>query len=656
MAPPTTSGAGSGGARARLAEAFDSSTGSVKRFDIANVPFRVVTPPRPRPLVSLMQGSSCKGVRKLFGNEFELRALQMASDVGIPKTKIEAILTSRVFRDDPHDNQPAVYIVVNEWNPEESPRSWQKVVERLKIYVNGRVSETPAANNIDISVEMVFRDLERQKFISPVGPDPRLEAAWPQIKAGIFSILGDFDSTAGHMTAIALFRLGFGDSGQNPKTVYVAVDYESPEVSWPPVVQKMQSFLDSSGFDLRVHLEHNTLGHQAFPLYPPDLTVEERLSSARDHNIPTRMAHSTPVNLGADIGAACYLERADKKITYPMVGTLGCWLEVKTIDKPWKVVALTNYHVIRPAVPGYIVGVTDAKSESGSVVRRSKQTAPVKNSELWTADVKGLFPIKVSSCHRVEHPTRTKHNFTVAMMQNRIRQLSAADAAGAAARVTYEAELQKGIAFFDGDKHYFGKVWFASGYQQRTLTNGRLDWALVAPSTEEEERVGRNVLPSEDDWAAYYGLDSWPQPSTFGGSLKPQFRSIHDLRNGYRVFKHGSSTMWTVGVFNRIKPDCSITDEKYMPGRTVEQRRSTEYMFTSEVGRTDEKPFGARGDSGAVVWDEHGRALGLLFTGQQPHQTKTGYCLVTPIEDVFDSIMKMSGGKIVDVRIAGTGT
>ncbi|KAK3945665.1 hypothetical protein QBC46DRAFT_430296 [Diplogelasinospora grovesii] len=141
------------------------------------------------------------------------------------------------------------------------------------------------------------------------------------------------------MTAISLFRLGFDDYYNNPKTVYVTVGYESAETGWPPVEQKMQAFLDKFHFDLHVHLEHNTIGHSAFPLLPTTLTQAERIHRIRDFNYGVREKYETLVNAGADMSAGCHLTRVDGQPSNPMVGTLGC-----------RTVALTNYHVVRPAV------------------------------------------------------------------------------------------------------------------------------------------------------------------------------------------------------------------------------------------------------------------------------------------------------------------
>ena len=75
--------------------------------------------------------------------------------------------------------------------------------------------------------------------------------------------------------------------------------------------------------------------------------------------------------------------------------------------------------------------------------------------------------------------------------------------------------------------------------------------------------------------------------------------------------------------------------------------KSTEYMFLP----LRSKPIRNRGNSSSVVRDEDGGVVGLLFTGQQPHGCELGYNLVTPIEDVLESIKEISQGEILDIRV-----
>jgi hypothetical protein len=73
------------------------------------------------------------------------------------------------------------------------------------------------------------------------------------------------------MTSIALFRLGFNKDGANPKTVYVSLGYESPEISWPPVLARLQEYVDEYNLDLHVYLEHGVISHCAFKIIPTNL-------------------------------------------------------------------------------------------------------------------------------------------------------------------------------------------------------------------------------------------------------------------------------------------------------------------------------------------------------------------------------------------------
>jgi hypothetical protein len=260
MSSSTTIVTPGGSQRARRTEASASSSSSLGPFEMLNVKLRVVTPPRPLPLDSYDE-KAYYYINELFGKEFQEKAAQIASESGIPD--VHVTLKARVFRDDPLDTQPAICIVVDEWTAD-SPHLWQNVVERVKKYIDRRVVETPEAKNVDISVEMVAEDLVREKYLAPLDKEdatyPYVKEAWPCIKEGIFDILESFSATASHMTAIALFKLGPGTYFSNPKTVYVSVGYESPETGWPPVVERMQAFLDEFRLGLRAHMEHNIMG------------------------------------------------------------------------------------------------------------------------------------------------------------------------------------------------------------------------------------------------------------------------------------------------------------------------------------------------------------------------------------------------------------
>jgi len=643
-----------------------------------------VTPPRPLPLESYgpRDGTEARRAEILFGDEFERKAVELAREQSIPEL-VAVSLTERYFRDDPRDTQATVLIAVNEWTPE-SMSPWESVVRKLKLHIgmplsvfcialiradimtgriDERVASTAGATYLDISVEMVSMDLLRPKYFNlprEDGPDfPRLVKSWPRIQDEIISILESFSPTTGHMTAISLFELGF-DECNNPRTVYVTVDYDSQASGWPPVLDAMQACVDKFGLGLRVHLEHNVFHHHAFQLLKSDLTKMERDTREDDFNYTLKNPYSTTVKAGDDISAGRYIRRSDGKLSNPIVGTLGCWVEILVKDRGWRKMGLTCYHVVRPCLNGYTMGTKKVKTDNEQWVFRGDMGNPVQDSDLWAADYEGFGTEGTARRARVEHPARIKHNFMVEKWQASIQHYQSQGASAKALETT--ALLDQSIAFFDRDEQFFGKVCFASGYTRRTKTGARLDWALIAPIS--DNRIGGNPLPSLDDWVEKK-YDPEDAPLT-DEQLKPQGQSLHDCIEGDKVvhkvsvFKNGASTTCTMGYLSKIKTDCVISEEKYMskgdsvPRRSLSSLRSREFVVKAEVRRAGR--FGNRGDSGAIVWDAQGRAVGVLFTGQQPQGTEEGYCLVTPIEDVFEDIKDRSRGNILDIRIPAFGS
>ncbi|EAQ90498.1 hypothetical protein CHGG_02433 [Chaetomium globosum CBS 148.51] len=344
---------------------------------------------------------------------------------------------------------------------------------------------------------------------------------------------------------------------------------------------------------------------------------------------------------GDDIGAGCYIRRADGKLANPPIGTLGCWVEINVKDHGWMKMALTNYHIVRHSLEGYTMNVKKVQVQVGTpLVHRGDMSDLVKGSELWTADHDGLKTKGTSKRQKMEHPTRLKRNFTVETLQRKIRSL---ERGGNPVPDDFRGELNDAVSFFDRGMQYFGSVFFASGFLNRTRSNGRLDWALIKPIS--DDRVGG--IPCQTCRIGRLKVFCRRVPRRI--RRKPKASDPLDTRPSKRrpCFKNGASTKCTVGKFEEIKADCTINEEKYMPGRNAEDRKSTEYMLLPLGGQ----PFGNRGDSGSVVWDEKGGVVGLLFTGQQPHGCNQEYSLVTPNEDVFESIKEGSQGNILDIRI-----
>lgn len=202
--------------------------------------------------------------------------------------------------------------------------------------------------------------------------------------------------------------------------------------------------------------------------------------------------------------------------------------------------------------------------------------------------------------------------------------------------------------FFDNDKQPFAQVWAGSGYMRRTEGNSRLDWALLKPLS--EKRVGENRVPSRADWLRWCRSSLYPFNKTFNTTLKtPTGSSLGGMTHGEPVFKIGARTRYTSGYFNALKAECSLPEDAHVFSEKG-QRLSTEYTYINASVST---AFAAMGDSGAVVFDDDGRALGIIFSGLSPQLCEYGggFGFMTPIDEVFADIKKLSNGEITDVRI-----
>ncbi|KAK1762459.1 hypothetical protein QBC33DRAFT_551924 [Phialemonium atrogriseum] len=605
----------------------------------------------------------CATLDKYFGDRFVEKAREVLSRNNILYRKVE--LTSRTIHgESSKSNARPIIFIVADWS-DSARYVWPRIVLAVKEYVDSEIAKNTQLSHISVHVEMVAPELTMRKYLSPVPNDktlPGLERDWPMIKTRVREMLESAPATSSHITAICLFRLGYDPHHtENPKTVYVSVDYESNEEGWAVLVDRIQAYLNTLRHDLHFHIEHNAMNRFAFPLVALDLDDYERKDREQRFNFDIRRRYEEKVNLGEDICAAQYILRDDNRKCCPTTGTLGCYLGIKSKRYPtWTTMALTNYHIVRPTIKGFELGTkpkaaTPTTTSSGT---RSKLKPPRKGTDLWNADLKGITPSTAATRAPIEHPARAKHNFAIeglrAARKAQGQNSDDDDEATLAWLAGLDAELATKLAFFDRGMNKFGTVYAGSGYNRRTpTTNHRLDWALVEPLG---NRVGGNVLPDERAWKGKTALELMPLVATFGKTLRappPEGEgSLGELTPEDLVYKVGASTGATVGVFSKVKNDCSVAEDRYV-GRGF----SEEYVF---IGRCNanvnsDVRFADIGDSGAVVFDKRGRALGVVFTGQTPQQAGSdGYCFVTPIEDVFRDIKEFSKGDITDIRIAGT--
>jgi len=671
--PPSSRSATS--ARSRRGAASSSDESIKGPFGISSVRYRVGAPPlRPLPLAPA-RSHLFKSLCDAFEEDFVAYARKILLEYNISPEEDVVYLEDAHWgggpedvyfgaRQEPNDETTAAptLFISSRWT-EDAPDTWPKIVALIKRYIDAAINlaDDVSHRHFDVYVEMVARELTMDKYMANI-PDSennfaQLKSDWEQIREKVLEILESFEQSAHHVTAVALFKLGFSpDPTQNPNTVYISLDFESNELAWPPIVKAVQAYLDQyPGHALQAHIEHNVVFQYAFQLLSPSTVDPTEINTRlKRFNFPRDYSkYDTKVAPGVDIGAATYITRKDGQLVNPLVGSMGCYLQYQTRNDPnWKTVALTNYHVIRPAIPGF---------QLASENKKSVMAAPADGSPLLKADQRGTFPRKTQNCTPMEHPTRPRHNANISVLRLAVAKC------GPDRSIALDRELETKTAFFDDGRHLFANVLAGSGYLRRSCTDGRLDWALLEPNPIRIPAPHPNPLPSWEEFRRSGYSDDFLVES--GGPERfPQIlrnppdapeEGLRSLRQNTCVFKIGSITATSIGYFNELKPTCVIREEAHLklsaapdPEKGRPKRMSTEYTFMGHLQHDENRPFADQGDSGAVVFDIHGRVLGLVFSGFRPQRGDGAYVLVTPIEDVLEDIKDLSKGEITAIRVA----
>lgn len=529
-------------------------------------------------------------------------------------------------------------ILINaDWNDTSAPQTWPAAVQQIH---SALTNIAPTFGSLDIELRSVF--LARRRYVYPIDDDELLRNEWnSNIIHKINNILDGDEATRGHVNAISLSRLGFFcHPTKNPITLYIALAQGSQEVLWHGVIDKIKAYLEKVPRHIEILLQHNDWEHSAFDLVPPNEIPPLRSNS--DEQAPN---YSMKVNLGADIGGSKYPESLDGEPFNSLLGTLGCYLKVKHKGKSLTL-ALTNYHVVRPLLEGYYM-----EFDGGWQPNR----VAGDGTALKQADLEGIQVQKDDSL-KVEHPSRRRHNRTLLQIQYAIdleKKRGKMDAKKQEKIKTLEEERRNKTAFFDNGNHRLGHVWAASGFSRRTPDGQRrLDWALIQVRP---ERIGTNVLPDRPTWVTFQSGNIYPT-SLEADHLQP-FESKSSITTmtpareaGYKM---GAATGPTGGTYSGYHQSTGISEAQYLGSG----EKTKEHQFLP----LEEKPgegLGAPGDSGAVIFNEYGRVVALLFRGQNPNKQfyadkepsrtveakkRELFTLVTPIEDIFQDIKDMTG-------------
>ncbi|RBR05715.1 hypothetical protein FVER53590_29984 [Fusarium verticillioides] len=347
--------------------------------------------------------------------------------------------------------------------------------------------------------------------------DLALSEAWDSTRESIRTLLESLQNTRGSLTCLGLLKYGVNpEINANPPTIYISMDHRSDESGWHYIATCVKELLDKQGWKhVQVHFEHNLNMYYAFRLLPIVDNKTDRIKDGKTHNKQITSEYRNEVHIGDDIAAACYPKVMNKEDLErdPGLGTLGCFVQIKTTNHQyWRTMILTNYHVVRPAFAGFRL-----KMKGTNTV----PAAPDKYSDLWYVDVNGYSPANrhnlKAQVHGMESPSRTKHNFTITMIQDDIADLEEDEVLWQnryqstnnqhdyreLLRTRSEiharkAEMQRKKAFFDDGKQAVGKIFLCSGFPRKA--NGRrMDWALVSL---DKSRSWSNCLPDKGAWSS----------------------------------------------------------------------------------------------------------------------------------------------------------
>lgn len=223
----------------------------------------------------------------------------------------------------------------------------------------------------------------------------------------------------------------------------------------------------------------------------------------------------------------------------------------------------------------------------------------------------------------------------------------------------WERAIEEQCKFMEQGKHIFGYLYAASGCGFGK-DGAFLDWALidVVPG-----RIGENRLPDKETWpqrqeiySPSFGLEGLRQPADLCSELEgcklepvceddasPSFwKTMWERRKAQGAYQRGATAQSTTGNVSRHKAAV-----RWGPD---DVEGTTEAVFVRK--RVPEWVVRPDSDSGSVLYDWKGRALGMLLGTRQPRLEEGAFFFVTPMEDILGHIAFMLEVERTAVRIA----
>jgi hypothetical protein len=521
----------------------------------------------------------------------------------------------------------ATIFIESDWDSSPSnlsSQTWPKAVDEIYSALAHMDGLIPS-----LEIEIIATHLTRPVHVHPIRSDDELEKAWNEhLLKEVKDVLDKFSATQNMVNGLDISCFGFSyKEEKNPITVYIAVDRRSDETRWSEVIDALQFPLSTVHHQIEVWIEHNDWEFPVFGLHADQPSRDARWRHRG------KDGYGKKVNLGDEIGMGFHSPCVDDRTRPSGFGTVGCYVKVKKGGN-WRTFALTNYHVVRPLFDGFELDLVE-ESQSASKVTR-------QGTALHTADHEGLKTEQGRRPPAVEHPARTTHLRILGYLENCIDQEKTKRLEGPIQK-RLEAQYQVKKRFFDEDRHKFGRLWAASGFMRRSAAGHHMDWALIAPAA---NRIGANSLPSKATWRqSNRGCLEPPTPDTHTHLRGPSPEATLGRTKGNTIMlKMGANSGPTTAQYSNCKG--SLGEARYVG----DKRQTDEHLFVSceAIDSRDRLSLATAGDSGAVVYNDEGKVVGLVSRGLAPQQSPKGsktfpYPYVTPIEDVFADIKAFTG-------------
>ncbi|KAJ9208251.1 hypothetical protein DTO021D3_1049 [Paecilomyces variotii] len=424
-----------------------------------------------------------------------------------------------------------------------------------------------------------------------------------------------------NVNAIDCFRMGYKERrDNNPPTVILSVERRSQR-NWKILYKSIVHLLNSLGlWSVGVSIGPGAVVKQV--AHPLDL-----------------------YKTGAQAGVSLGVHGSNNNNNNKAAGTFAGWIEIENPrTNQWEKFGLTCFHCVDPGlnfVPTadqaqlknwYINGVRAADNNARRLLHVDQPTEKDITRDLENQRNSVTEILNDATYRRIKNDLDA-NNFVIPPPDMRRYEVSVRR------KEEYEKRIQRIQQFMSQNEHELGHVFSASGYRHEPVTTIKhsslttyLDWALIqvrpqrAFTANEVLAYGTPVinLPMDPGASSLILSSSWAGPIPHGAPL----------------FKAGRTTGYSVGEYNGLHS--AVIARKFVNGKW-ETHKTLEHSVCGRHGDW----FSQEGDSGALIFDNRGDVVGMLFGGNMLRSIS----YFTHIVDLFNDIKKMTGA--TKVRIFG---